>query len=376
MKKILPSAVFLLTVSSFANAQTYTFKDLGQLGAAYSSYATAINNAGQVTGGSTQYQRYRSFSRATTWDGTVVNVLSPLVEPNSDSYALAINNFGQVAGASSGYYANATVWSGANATTLSTPTGGGSVATGINDAGIVAGYSGSGRGFGVALWNGNTGASLGGIAGLGGSSMATGINNSSQVAGWSYTTGDAAVHAVMWDGDKITDLGALNGFAYSQANAINNAGQLAGMAMSIGGLEHAILWNGTKATDLGTPDGANSVAIAINNAGKVVGITMPNPAGYGNQQATLWTGTSVIDLNTLLSESVLSAGWVLQSANGINDHDSIVGSAYNTQTHSYSAFLLTLSAVPEPETYAMLLAGLGLLGFMRHRNNLSKLSII
>lgn len=38
-----------------------------------------------------------------------------------------------------------------------------------------------------------------------------------------------------------------------------------------------------------------------------------------------------------------------------------------TGTYWSSAFGVTVSAVPEPESYAMLLAGLGLIGFMAHR---------
>jgi len=39
--------------------------------------------------------------------------------------------------------------------------------------------------------------------------------------------------------------------------------------------------------------------------------------------------------------------------------------AYGTVGEAY--FSTTITAVPEPETYAMLLAGLGLLGFMARR---------
>jgi hypothetical protein len=76
-----------------------------------------------------------------------------------------------------------------------------------------------------------------------------------------------------------------------------------------------------------------------------------------------------------------NAHWVLENANGINDNGWIVGTVYNTITYDRYAFLLTpcptctsypyVYTVPEPETYAMFMAGLGLMGFIarRRKNN-------
>ncbi|WP_256209002.1 FxDxF family PEP-CTERM protein [Nitrosospira sp. Nsp14] len=52
-------------------------------------------------------------------------------------------------------------------------------------------------------------------------------------------------------------------------------------------------------------------------------------------------------------------------ASDINDNGWIVGNAHNSKTGVDHAFLL--APIPEPETYAMLLAGLGLLGFIARR---------
>lgn len=105
----------------------------------------------------------------------------------------------------------------------------------------------------------------------------------------------------------------------------------------------------------------------INNIGQVVGNS--NLLGnIGSYRATLWEGTTAIDLNSYLNASVIGQGWVLTIANDINDYGWIVGNATNQLTSKTHGFLLTpASLVPEPETYAMLLSGFGLLGFLMRR---------
>ena len=63
--------------------------------------------------------------------------------------------------------------------------------------------------------------------------------------------------------------------------------------------------------------------------------------------------------------SEVTEGWVLDNAIGINDNGWIVGNAHNSITGLDHAFLLT--PVPEPETYALFMAGLGLLVFIARR---------
>jgi probable HAF family extracellular repeat protein len=83
----------------------------------------------------------------------------------------------------------------------------------------------------------------------------------------------------------------------------------------------------------------HSSAEGINNAGTIVGYSDTGPGAY---HAAVWyDGTVATDLNSLLSPTTVDAGWLLQSAQAINDRGSITGGASNALTGESHAFLLT-----------------------------------
>lgn len=365
----LPLAVLLAAIlSAGANqacAQSYKYTDLGN------GYAEAINNAGQITG----YSLVCCTQNALLWtvraNGSVSKTSLTSLGGGS-SQASAINSSGQVVGVSANAatgFNEAALWSSGTITDLTVQSGNSFYgASAINDAGLVAGSTANSQ---AAVWNGTTVSDLGTLGGS--SSTANGINNAGQVVGYSYTAGSAGIyHATLWNGTTATDLGTLPGASggSSIANAINNSGQIVGSSAAVPAhgvfASHATLWNGTSAIDLGTLGGNTSSANAINNAGQIVGNSFL--AGNTVEHAVLWNGTTATDLNSFLSASRVSAGWVLVTANGINNNGWITGYAYNALTDAEDAFLL--APVPEPQTGALMLGGLGLIGLlMRRRGN-------
>lgn len=306
-----------------------------------------INNGGQVV--------LTGAGSAFVWDGVTFTDLGP-GNPG------AINNTGQVVGTTvdSLTLPRATVWGSAGASRLPGPADeNNSAATDINDQGQIAGFQRvAGRFFYATRWEDGGYTKLG----LG---VARGINNSGQIVGVSIDPTLTFGNAALWDRNGLMLLGGRD----SSATGINDRGQIVGQSAS-----HAQLWDGARAIDLGTLGGDNSFAAAINNAGQVVGSYGFNPSNGMDSRAALWTGATGMDLNSLLRPESVQAGWILTFASGINDSGEIVGSAQNRFDcadgicGSYG-FVLSLSnlpdrvldittAVPEPSTYALLMAGL------------------
>ena len=143
----------------------------------------------------------------------------------------------------------------------------------------------------------------------------------------------------------ITDLGTL-GRTYSQANAINNSGQVVGLAttstsdgfvlLSGDGFVHAFLYSGNgPMQDLGTFGGPSSRATAINDNGQVVGYAtisfqgpIDNPDPFP-KHAFLYSGSGPMqDLGTL--------GGSNGEASGINDSGQVVGYAITSNNYLHA----------------------------------------
>ena len=208
------------------------------VGAAYGG-ATAINDFGQVVG----YRQVRTNDpndpyalRAFVWKAGKVNDLGTL--PGfRDSYATGINNAGQVVG----YIqdpriqgpVHAFLWENGTMKDLGTLPGDAlSQAADINEAGQVVGWSG---GYGETHAFLSEAGSMRSLAGPANATDAQGINDVGQVVGLNGT-------AVVWHDGNETGLGSLVPGGSSIAHEVNNAGAAVGEGRTGAGTSHAVLW--------------------------------------------------------------------------------------------------------------------------------------
>jgi probable HAF family extracellular repeat protein len=179
---------------------------------------------------------------------------------------------------------------------------------------------------------------------------ANGINSAGHIVGSvRVTQGDLeSRHAAVLADGTVTDLGTLGGRS-SVALAINDAGVVVGWADTPTG-SHAFRYANGVMTDLGTLGGANSVANGINASGAIVGAA---DRADGTRRAFLVTGSGMADLGTL--------GGASSEARAINDMGQVVGWSETSLSDPYStrAFVFSDGAMHDLNGYlsAPLLTG-------------------
>jgi probable HAF family extracellular repeat protein len=168
------------------------------------------------------------------------------------------------------------------------------------------------------------------------------INDRGQVAGASGICQSPslanAVHAVLWDGGSVIDLGSLGGTTHNAATAISSHGHVVGFSNLPGDVNsHAFLWTQDRGMkDLGTLTGdVFSAAFGINNKDQVVGLSCD---ANGNCRAFLWQNGVLTDLNTLIPPG---SPLFLFYAGDINSRGEIVGEAFEQSTGGAPAFVAT-----------------------------------
>ena len=161
------------------------------------------------------------------------------------------------------------------------------------------------------------------------------INDAGVIVGIAQTSAIVGTRGFVAVGISMVPLPILPG-ALEDLNAgavaINDAGQVVGYSPVAGGSTHAVLWSAAGAIqDIGTLGGTNSTAIDINASGQVIGSSQI--AGDAATHFFLWSSaTGMQDLNTLLGP--------ITSVVEINDAGQISGT-YTTAGGASHAFLYT-----------------------------------
>jgi probable HAF family extracellular repeat protein len=275
---------------------------------------------------------------------------TPASLANSFSTARSINDLGQVVG---GFAPNGTsvafLLDRGVVTKLDVPIGTtDSLASAINNQGEVLVNTSAGSGSAAYLWVHGAQRQ---IPSLGGFIEANALNQLGQVVGDSSPTGTAPSHAFLWSGGQSIDLGVLPGGEaggdcgfcvapnFSTATAINDSGEIVGQSAAAGQVLHAFLWRGGGMEDLGTLPGDNrSYASAINSRGQIVGWS-----GHATgviidyTRAVLWSDGTIVKLDELIPAD---SGWTIDIAAAINSSGQIAGTGHRNGLAR--PFLMTL----------------------------------
>jgi probable HAF family extracellular repeat protein len=341
-------------------APLYTLTDLGVLPNQKdnSSKPAALNNQTQVTGtAGTSAFRY-------TKDG---KGMEDLGKESFDSIArgFGINSLGVVAGDSTfgkTPASHAAIFANGTAVDLGTLKKAGpfSRANGINASSQVVGFAGDGRdsqnsrAFIIDVTSRFS--RMIDLGTLGGQyAQAWGINDLGFVTGNAQTTDqlntDQPRHAFIWDAKTgMLDLGTIAGDS-SYGTSINRNNHVAGYSTldADNNRIHAFLYDGKKMIDLGSLSGAAlgldySYAFGINANDQVVGYSyLPSDGPWS--VAFVYRNGLMMNLNDLIGDA--SKNYRLDCATGINDKGEIVVIAYDNSAEAYHAVLLTpASSVP------------------------------
>ncbi|MBM4287189.1 MAG: hypothetical protein FJ135_03385 [Deltaproteobacteria bacterium] len=385
MKKAIPwqllliVLVLLATSSNGLASPTYYFRDLGVFDG-ISSSASGLNDSRQVVGRINYAGGFQGFS----WTQALgMELLGPLA-PGKNYRGYRVNNSGNIAGwgwdstdIQQGFYKPA----GAPSQVLQILSGPFpyTLAQSLNESNNIVGFSNNADASmkAVVWWNAAAAPQvLGSLGGDLAPGRAMDINNSQQIVGFSHTqkydiNDTNHDRPFYWtEGTGMVKMGTLRtdpDTGSGEANAINNAGLIIGVAETDSGVRQAFwspLYSGFVVAlaglgGQGVYGGYDyySYAFDVNDSNQTVGFTY-NAANV--RRACFWdddNAWAVQDLNDLVVN--LPPGVSLMAATGINAAGDIVG-----VTSTNHAFIISQdpSITITPVPGSLLLLGSGLLG--------------
>lgn len=137
------------------------------------------------------------------------------------------------------------------------------------------------------------------------------INNSGQVAGMATKIGAGMPHAFLFSHGTGQDLGSFGGSG--SASAMNDRGDVAGEAQGLDGLTHAVLWRKGHMKDLGVIGERWNHVIGLNDSDQVIGLF----EGGHSHDYFLYSGGRMHDLGTSFSALAINrAGQILGLSHG------------------------------------------------------------
>ncbi len=304
-------------------------------------FAVAIGAAGALVAPSAHAQGYAA---------------SPIGWPGARfSFASGINDAGQIAGTyvvgdrydgpTRGY-----LLAGGTFTEVRVPGSSDTRVTGISAAGHLVGWANGAAGTSAFVALGGTFTPFAGPGGA--AALPFGVNSAGHVVGHSLLAGSGVASFLYADG-ALTPI-AVPGAGPTVALGINDAGQVVGYYQGPGGArERGFVYSAGTYTTLEMPGAELTLPSGINALGQVVGS---------------YTLVGVAGLRSFLySDGEYTTLDIPGGATGINAAGQIVGSYQEPGVVGSRGFLATPTTVPEPATVVLVAAGLGAAGAWRRR---------
>jgi probable HAF family extracellular repeat protein len=209
-------------------------------------------------------------------------------------------------------------------------------------------------------WNRGLLKDLGVLPG-GANSAAIYLNDSGLITGFADNgqidpiTGTPDFVAVAWDHGNMIEIGTFGG-SFSFPNAINERGEIVGVAldatpddfsmMGLGTRTHAFLWRNGHRRDLGTMGGTDAWAAYINDRGQVAGWSYTTTAvnattGIPTQHPFIWEDGHFRDLGTLGGNFAIVGGFggCCPGGDAINNRSQVAGTSYLSGDANWHPYL-------------------------------------